>query len=77
MQEVGFKHIKIWEQASNLMFESGEQYMSKLGDMFLNGKAGELSFTEEQRGQIPKMRAECVELFDKLTGAGTTDLKTF
>lgn len=74
LEEVGFTGVKIWEQPINILFRDGEEYMTKFGDGRLKRVSQDKNFDQ---ATVDQMRNEAIKMFDELTGASTTDLKTF
>ena len=72
MQEVGFTDIKYWYQPQNIFFESGEDFMDLVENSPMKQR---LATVPAER--MAEVRKAAIEMFDKETGKGTTDMKTF
>ena len=70
----GFTKVKMWLQAQNIYYKDGEDYMVKMGDGWLNNHMKMGGLGEELK---PKLRAECIDLWNKESGSDTTDLITW
>ena len=73
LKAIGFSQVKMWLQAQNVMFRNGQEYMKYFEGKFkrICTKAG---FDEQK---MDELHALCISEFDKVSGAGTPDLKTF
>jgi len=74
LEEVGFKGIKIWESSQNIMFRTGEVFMKSMFGMW-KGKLKMFGIEDEELQK--KLHQECVELYDNLSGANTSNMCTF
>lgn len=70
----GFKGIKMWESAQHIMFRDGKEFYEKWG-FRMNMQMEAFGITEQEKKD--KIIQESIELYDKLSGSETSDLKTF
>lgn len=73
LKEIGFSQTKMWFAPINFMYRSGAEFMQS-NSKKLNMLCQQAGFDEAKRQAIYN---ECVEEFDKVSGAGTQDLRTF
>ena len=71
LASVGFTRVKMWPQAHNIYYADGEDYMVKMGDGWLKTHMTMGGLSEDLK---PKLRAECIDLWNKESGSDTTDL---
>lgn len=62
-EKVGFKNIKIWNQPINMLWRNGKHFVEE--------------FMYSLDPEDKELKEEIVRQYDDLTGANTTDLKTF
>lgn len=62
-EKVGFKNVKIWHQPINMLYRDGHQYVNE--------------FLRSIDKNDTELVNEIMRQYDELTGANTTDLKTF
>jgi len=74
LREIGFSQVKMWLQPMNFLFRNGEDFMKGFGSGKLKGLCTRAGFDEQKMSEL---HTECVEEFDRVSGANTTDLRTF
>lgn len=74
LQQAGFTGLKMWEQPINCVFKNGEEFYDKECKKKFTKRAKSYGLTDEQ---IKAGRLDIIKAFDHLSGAKTTDLRTF
>ena len=74
LHDAGFKGVKKWTQATNLLFRTGKEFLDRFATGLVTKWCAQYGFDDE----IKQKAIQDVEaVYDELSGKNTTDLKTF